>query len=125
MSGEAPVKRLHQALLKHIDNCEETDKSITELRCIVEEQQQEIDDGVRELVSTIGSNLRRGKQTTASDLNLGSAGYTSRYDSLGIQFQLLFDYVERELDSTINIYPALSPTMFFPGSLFDLYFDIS
>lgn len=59
MSSEAPVKRLHQALLKHIDNCEETDKAITQLRCVVDEQQQEIEDGVREVVSTIGGNLRR------------------------------------------------------------------
>ena len=52
MSGGAPVKRLQQALLEHIDKCEETDNVITQLRGIVAEQQREIEDGVRRPDST-------------------------------------------------------------------------
>jgi hypothetical protein len=52
MSGGAPVKRLQQALLEHIDKCEETDNAITQLRGIVAEQQREIEDGVRRPDST-------------------------------------------------------------------------
>lgn len=46
------MKRLQQALLEHIDKCEETDNAITQLRGIVEEQQKEIEDGVRRPDST-------------------------------------------------------------------------